>query len=96
MEKVLYGQSDKKLLPVVFRRTKFRNVYQCENLAVLYCVKLQHFLCGLCNHGSAFIIVGYTSTNSAADMGICMHDCAVWERGHVCMRAAGLGVRCGL
>ena len=55
-------------------------MHQCENLAVLYCVKLQHFLCDLNNHGSAFIMLGYMLTNSATDMGICMHDWYVGER----------------
>lgn len=30
-------------------------------------------------------------TNSATDMGICMHDCGMWERGHVSMGALNLG-----
>jgi len=41
-------------------------------------------------------MLGYMLTNSATDMGICMHDCGMWERGHVCMGALNRGVWCGL
>lgn len=92
----MYRQNDKKKLRIVFWKTKFRNLHQYENSAVLYCVKLQRFLCDLNNHRSAFIMLGYMLTNSASDLGICMHDCGMWERGHVCMGALSLGVWCGL
>ena len=50
---------------------------------MLYFVKLQRFLCGLSNYGSA------------ADSCTCMRDCGMWGRGHVCMGAASWRVWCG-